>query len=59
MWVYVNLATNGVIKTDECLEKFQTAVDPPLIFGFSENHVANFYQFHAQKALFKGPKSAT
>ena len=27
--------------------------------SFSENHVANFYQFHAQKALRKGPKSAT
>ena len=26
--------------------------------SFSENHVANLYQCHAQKALFQGPKSA-
>ena len=28
-------------KTDEFLEKFQTAFDPPP--SFSENHVANFF----------------
>ena len=26
---------------------------------FQKNHVPFFFQFHAQKALFKGPKSAT
>ena len=42
-------------KTDEFSEKVQRASDPhPL---FSENRFVIF-QFHAQKALFKGPKSA-
>ena len=27
--------------------------------SFLENHVANLYQFHVQKALFKGPKFQT
>ena len=43
-------------KTDEFSEKFQTVFAPPP--SFSENHVANLYQCHAQKALFQGPKSA-
>ena len=47
----------GAFKTDEFLEKFQTAFDPAL--SFSENHVAIFFfKFNAQKALLKGPKSA-
>ena len=29
-------------KTDEFLEKFQTAFEPPFPPSFSENHVANF-----------------
>ena len=33
-----SLGTDGVTKTDEFLEKFQTAFDP----SFSENHVALF-----------------
>ena len=51
------LGTPVCTNIDEFLEKFQTAFEPPP--SFSENHVANLYQFHAQKALFKGPKSAT
>ena len=45
-------ANDDVIKTDEFLEKFQTALTPP-----SPPHIAIF-QYHAQKALFKGPKFA-
>ena len=26
--------------------------------SFLENHIENLFQFHAQKALFQGPKSA-
>ena len=37
-------------------EKLQTAFDPPP--SFLENHIENLFQFHAQKALFQGPKSA-
>ena len=47
-------------KTDEFSEKFQTAFDPPP--SFSEGYVAEknpLYQFHDQKALFKGPNFAT
>ena len=32
--------TDGVTKTDEFSEKFQTAFDPPP--SFSENHIADF-----------------
>ena len=55
-------------KTDEFLEKFQTAFDPPPS-SFSENYVADFlkhtlkipplYHFYAKKTLFKSPKFAT
>ena len=59
-------------KSDEFLEKCRTAFDPPLIFGklccnFFQNGYGriyeplsyiSFYQFHAQKALIKCPKSA-
>ena len=44
------------VSPSQASEKFQTAFDPPPLF--SRNHGVN-YQFHAQKALFKGPKSAT
>ena len=44
-------------KSDEFLEKFQAAFDPPP--SFSENHVANFFRKTSEKNLFKGPKSAT
>ena len=30
------LGTGGASKTDELFEKFQTALDPPLIFGKSD-----------------------
>ena len=44
-------------KTDEFLEKIQTAFNPlPLFF---EKSCCNFFKLHAQKALFKDPKSAT
>ena len=52
------LGTDAVTKTDEFSEKFETAIDPPNP-SFSVNLVANFYQFHAQKALLKGPQSAS
>ena len=50
------LGTSGQTKADEFSEEFQTAFDPPL--SFSENQVEIVFKFHAQKALFKGPKSA-
>ena len=50
------LGTDDGTKTDEFWEKFQTAVDLPP--SFSENPAANFFQFHPQIALLKGPKSA-
>ena len=99
--VNTSLPTLGMplpTKRDEFSEKFQTAFDPPLIFGKSccgfhnksayvhyggtvitvlydpishEMHVVQqfnmvktypektlLYHFHAEKALFKGPKSA-
>ena len=37
---------------------FGKAIDPPSP-SFLVDHVANFYQFHVQKALFKGPRSAS
>ena len=44
-------------KTDDFLEKIQTAFNPlPLFF---EKSCCNFFKLHAQKALFKDPKSAT
>ena len=53
-----NLGMPDNSKTDGFSEKFQTAFDPPsLIFGKSGCKFV--YQVHAQKALFKGPKSAT
>ena len=48
-----HLGTGDDTKTDEFSEEFQTAFDffpPPT---FSENHVANFIQFHAQKSCLK------
>ena len=53
MWVYVNLGTNGVIKTDEFSEKFETAVDPPLIFGFSEIMLQICINFMLKKLCLK------
>ena len=51
------LGTGDNTKADEFSEKFQTAFDPtPLIFGKS---CYNFFRRVDQKALFKGPKSAT
>ena len=35
----ISLGKDGVSKTDEFSEKFQTAFDPP---SFSENHIADF-----------------
>ena len=52
-----NKGTGGASKRDEFSEKFQTALTPPPP-SFLENHVANFSESHAQKALFKGTKSA-
>ena len=62
------LGTGDATKTDEFLEKFQTAFDPPPS-SFSENYVADFlkhtlkipplYHFYAKKTLFKSPKFAT
>ena len=43
-------------KTDKFSEKFQTAFDPP---SFQENYVANIFKQRPNKALYKGPKSAT
>ena len=52
------LGTGGHTKTDELSRKFQTTFDPLIII--LKNHVAfSFVKFHAQKALFKGPKTAT
>ena len=43
------LGKGGVSKTDEFLEKFQTAFDPPP--SFSENHVALFATKLRQKCV--------
>ena len=51
-----NLETGGVSKTDEFSEKLQIAFDTPP--HFPKIPCCIFVQF-AQKALFKGPKSAT
>ena len=49
------LGTGGATKTDEFLEKLQTAFDTPPQFMLQ----FFLFKFHVQKALFKGPKSGT
>ena len=44
-----NLGTGGHTKTDETLEKFQMAFDPPP--SFSENHIADFATKLRQKCV--------
>ena len=45
--------TGNDTKTDEFLEKFQTAFDPPLIIGKS---CCNFFKLHAQKPCLQVQK---
>ena len=49
---------HDVTQTDEFSEKIQMALDTPLPH-FWEIKLHFFVKFHAQKALFKSPKSAT
>ena len=52
----IYLGTGQATIADEISEKFQTAFDPSLIF---EKLCCNFFQETSEKALYKGPKSAT
>ena len=55
--VFAILGMPCTSKTDEFLEKLQTAFDPPpLIFG--KSYCNFFFKVHAQKAILKDPKSA-
>ena len=44
----------GASETDEFSEGSKRPL-PPYTPPFSENHIATFSKFHAQKAMFKGP----
>ena len=44
----------GASETDEYSEGSKRPL-PPYTPPFSENHIAIFSKFHAQKAMFKGP----
>ena len=46
----------GPTRMEEFLEKFQTAFNPPPPWKIK---LQFFFQFHAKKGLFRGPKSAT
>ena len=46
------LGKDGISKSDEFLEKFQTAFDPPP--SFSENHVALFSGIHDRRSVYNG-----
>ena len=45
------LGTGCPTKTDEFLETFQTAFDPP---SFSENHIAVFSGIHDRRTVYNG-----
>ena len=55
-----HLGPDDVTKKDEFSEEFLSALaltpPPPFLRSFSKNCVAIIFKFHAQKALFKGPK---
>ena len=48
-----HLGKGGISKSDEFLEKFQTAFDPPPP-SFSENHVALFSGIHDRRSVYNG-----
>ena len=46
-------------KNQNNFQKSSKRIDPPPLIFFRKIMLQIVYQFHAQKALFKGPKSAT
>ena len=53
--LHLNLGKDPATKSDEFLENFQTAFDPP---SFSENYVAIFFGKSPKETISEGPKSA-
>ena len=53
----IELGTGHVTKSDEFLEKFQTAFDPPP--RFRKLYCNSFLGKRPKKAFYTGPKSAS